>query len=182
MKKNIFDEIILSEVRREEFAEVEKVIYHTLESTLLNEKMLAVLGEDAETMLTEEEDKLLAADFLGSRGVAYKITHNQDVIGGVFITFNHVSHSGELVLFGLQPDYQGKGIGQRVWHYIEEFYSNIELWELVTPTAALLNIDFYINKCGFHIVKFMKATESFKWSFFKFEKRHKWKPKISQNF
>lgn len=37
---------------------------------------------------------------------------------------------------------------------IERQYSETKVWELGTPYFEKRNINFYVNKCGFHIVEF----------------------------
>jgi GNAT superfamily N-acetyltransferase len=174
MRKYIFDEITLSQITREEFSEVEEMVYHALDSTMLDDTMLNALGYNFEGRPSEEERNALADDFFGENGTAFKILQNDRLIGGAFMTFTRESHKGELVLFGLEPTYQGRGLGQKVWRYIEEIYSDIEVWELLTPTAALINVDFYVNKCGFHIVEITKDSDFHKWGMFRFEKRRNW--------
>lgn len=174
MRKYIFDDITLSEIAREEFSEVEEMVYRALDSTRLDATMMNVLGHKFEGRPSEEERKTIEDDFFGENGATFKILQNGRVIGGVFMTFTLESHRGELVLFGIEPAYQGLGLGQKVWRYIEKLYSDIEVWELLTPTAALINIDFYVNKCGFHIVEITKDNVSNKWDMFRFEKRRNW--------
>lgn len=174
MRKYIFDDITLSEIAREEFSEVEEMVYRALDSTMLDATMMNALGYNFEGKPSEEKRKSSEDDFFAENGVAYKILQNGRLIGGAFMTFSLESHRGELVLFGLEPAYQGRGLGQKIWRYIEELYSDIEVWELLTPTAALINVNFYINKCGFHIVEITKDNDFHKWGMFRFEKRRTW--------
>lgn len=169
MRKYIFDEITLSEMAREEFSEVKEIVNRALDSTMLD-----ALGYIDECGPTEEERETLEDDFFGENGASYKILQNGILIGGAFLIFTPESHKGELVLFGLEPSCHGRGLGQKIWRYIEQIYSDIEVWELVTPTFALRNVAFYVNKCGFHIVEIMKDKEGHKWDIFRFEKKRNW--------
>ena len=36
---------------------------------------------------------------------------------------------------------------------IEKMYPDTKIWETETPVFSIRNHNFYINKCGFHIVK-----------------------------
>lgn len=175
MRKYTFDDITLSEITREDFSEVEEIVYRALDSTRLDATMMNALGHNFEGRPSEEERKALEEDFFGENGAAFKILQNGRLIGGAFMNFTLESHRGELVLFGIEPAYQGRGVGQRVWRHIEEIYSDIEVWELLTPTAALINVAFYVNKCGFHIVEITKDNDFHKWGMFRFEKRRNWK-------
>ena len=49
---------------------------------------------------------------------------------------------------------QTKGIGFEIWNAIEKLHPKTKVWETCTPYFEKRNIHFYVNKCGFHIVKF----------------------------
>lgn len=51
------------------------------------------------------------------------------------------------------PEEQGKGYGFLAWLAIEKMHSDVKEWRLRTPTCLINNIWFYINKCGFSIVR-----------------------------
>ena len=44
-------------------------------------------------------------------------------------------------------------MGIKVWNMIEKLYPDTEVWETETPIFSSRNHNFYVNKCGFHIVK-----------------------------
>ncbi len=49
------------------------------------------------------------------------------------------------------PEYQGKGIGTKAFHYLLGIYSDWKRIELVTPVDKEENIKFYTEKCGFSL-------------------------------
>jgi len=49
--------------------------------------------------------------------------------------------------------YRNKGIGKKVWEFIELEFPNTEVWKTETPIFYRRNHNFYVNKCGFHVVK-----------------------------
>lgn len=49
------------------------------------------------------------------------------------------------------PEYQGKGIGTKAFHYMLEYYSDWKKVTLITPADKEENIAFYTKKCGFEI-------------------------------
>ena len=53
----------------------------------------------------------------------------------------------------IDPDYENQGVGRKVWNMIENLYPDTEVWETETPIFSSRNHNFYVNKCGFHIVK-----------------------------
>jgi hypothetical protein len=42
----------------------------------------------------------------------------------------------------------------------------VRVWETMTPYFEKRNIHFYVNKCGFHIVEFLRKEDEM----FRFEK------------
>lgn len=49
----------------------------------------------------------------------------------------------------IDPDYQDKNIGTKLWEKIESMDPNAKKWCLETPGYAVRNHYFYENKCGF---------------------------------
>ena len=49
------------------------------------------------------------------------------------------------------PEYQRKGIGQKLLEFIKDKYKDWKKIELVTPADKEKNINFYTKKCGFTI-------------------------------
>ncbi len=41
----------------------------------------------------------------------------------------------------------------QVWNMFEKLYPDTEVWETETPVFSSRNYNFYVNKCGFHIIK-----------------------------
>ncbi|KHN54268.1 hypothetical protein OI70_16575 [Dickeya fangzhongdai] len=74
------------------------------------------------------------------------------LIGGAVISTD--SHSVNILerLF-ISPEKQGRGYGYLAWTEIEKRYYCENGWELRTPTCLINNVCFYVNKCGFVIVR-----------------------------
>ncbi|ELZ8934810.1 GNAT family N-acetyltransferase [Cronobacter dublinensis] len=51
------------------------------------------------------------------------------------------------------PDEQGKGYGYLAWLEIEKTHPCEGGWTLRTPTCLINNVCFYVNKCGFSIIR-----------------------------
>lgn len=49
----------------------------------------------------------------------------------------------------VDPEYQDRGVGSRIWKYLENTYSTGKSWTLHTPGYAVKNHHFYTKKCGF---------------------------------
>lgn len=84
----------------------------------------------------------------------YRIISDDQIVGGVVISVDRNSNSGELVLLFVTPQSHSKGIGYAAWCAVEAMHPKIKVWETVTPYFEKRNIHFYVNKCGFHIVEF----------------------------
>jgi len=67
---------------------------------------------------------------------------------------------GQLAFLYVKVGVQSKGIGQSIWKAIEAMHPEIEVWETCTPYFDRRNIHFYINRCGFHAVEFLRPFGS----------------------
>jgi len=79
--------------------------------------------------------------------VGYKVTLNDQVIGGIIVW---ILPEGDNILgtIFIDPDFQDRGVGRRTWEFIEETYPDSLSWRLATPAWAEKNHYFY-RKCGF---------------------------------
>ncbi len=106
--------------------------------------------------------------------IAYQIFDDSLTVGGIVININ--KSKGDLELFFVNPDCHSKGIGQSAWREIERLHPNVKIWETVTPAFEKRNIHFYVNKLGFHIVKYYNkyykdpSNEEDLWEMYQFEK------------
>ena len=86
------------------------------------------------------------------------ISEDGQRLGGAIITVNGIM--GELAFLYVKVGVQSKGIGQSIWKAIEAMHPEIEVWETCTPYFDRRNIHFYINRCGFHAVEFLRPFGS----------------------
>ncbi|MCI9598459.1 MAG: GNAT family N-acetyltransferase, partial [Firmicutes bacterium] len=111
-----------------------------------------------ETFGAQEEpipsDKELEESFQAPGAVIYHLIWKGQSVGGAVLSINSKTHCNSLVLFFVSPQYHGQGIGQAAWKAIECQYPETVVWNTVTPYFEKRNIHFYVNKCGFKIVKF----------------------------
>ena len=73
-------------------------------------------------------------------------------------------------LFYLIIDYQSKGIGKVALGMVEEYFPNAKVFRLITPTQVVRNSVFYINKCGYKIVKVIDFNKEENTADYLFEK------------
>lgn len=53
----------------------------------------------------------------------------------------------------IDPAFQDKGVGMEVWRMIQAQYPDVVTWKTETQGFSKRNHHFYVNKCGFHIVR-----------------------------
>ena len=94
---------------------------------------------------------------IGARGAeTYRIVARGEVAGGVVLKIDRTKRRGELVLLFVSPELHGLGIGQAAWRAVERLHPEVRVWETCTPYFEKRNIHFYVNRCGFRIVKFVR--------------------------
>lgn len=95
---------------------------------------------------------------------AYKISKDECVIGGiaVWINENDINYLGNVFV---DPLFQDQGIGLIIWEYIEQKYPNTKKWQTDTPGFSKRNHNFYVNKCGFKIIKINNPKDKYEESY-----------------
>lgn len=83
---------------------------------------------------------------------SYCVYLDGKLIGGVILWIRD-DHNNFLGNIFLDPEYENQGIGLKVWETIERMYPHTKVWNTETPIFSSRNHNFYVNKCGFHIVK-----------------------------
>lgn len=89
--------------------------------------------------------------YLESGADARKILLDGKMIGGFNVFMN--GRENFLGNIFIDPDLQDQGYGTYIWKRIESMYPNTTKWSTETPGFSKRNHNFYVNKCGFHIVK-----------------------------
>jgi hypothetical protein len=78
---------------------------------------------------------------------------------GIAVLKEFAENSYSLELFSISPQHSGGGVGLRVWNEVEKLYPNATVFETTTPTFAIKNVNFYVNKCKFHIVELLDSVK-----------------------
>jgi hypothetical protein len=76
----------------------------------------------------------------------------ETMVGGAVLILNEDNHNILELLF-IRSDRLDKGIGYSAWLEIEKKYPQTKTWTTVTPPCLMRNVNFYVNKCGFHIIR-----------------------------
>jgi hypothetical protein len=104
------------------------------------------------------DDALLHEAF--AEGVdAYIIVVDCKESGIAVVKGNLAEQSYSLELFSISTQHHSQGIGVRVWNELEKLYPDAKMWETTTPTFAIKNVNFYVNKCKFHIVALLDMAK-----------------------
>ena len=105
-----------------------------------------------ESVVLPEKDIDCTLNQKGS--AAYKAILDNEIVGGAVVTIDHETQHNRLELFFVKYGMQSKGIGTKLWFALEQRYPDTKIWETYTPYFEKRNIHFYVNICGFHIVKY----------------------------
>lgn len=97
-------------------------------------------------------------DFLRKWGLnpeseAYKISEDGKLIGGIILWINRETNVNFLGCIFLDVNRQDKGTGKLVWDFVEQEYPDTVKWCTETRAFSRRNHNFYVNKCGFHLVR-----------------------------
>ena len=90
--------------------------------------------------------------YLCNNAKAFKVMKDNVPVGAinVFINKNNINFLGNMFV---DPSCQDKGIGLKIWNFIELEFPKTIKWCTETPAYSRRNHNFYINKCGFHVVR-----------------------------
>ncbi|MEG1001751.1 GNAT family N-acetyltransferase [Clostridium sp.] len=102
---------------------------------------------------------------LQKQSSAYTIMQNKNIVGCVIVWVNKESKINYLGNIFIDPCIQNKGIGFKVWNIIEDKYKCTKKWCTETPGYSRRNHNFYVNKCGFHVVKINNPMDELQSSF-----------------
>ena len=115
-----------------------------------------VYGPTEVTVLPEEDIN----QSLNAKGaIAYKAIVDNEMIGGAVVVINNETQHNDLHLLYVKYGIQTKGIGKMIWDEIEKLHPDTLVWETCTPCFEKRNIHFYVNKCKFHIVEYIREME-----------------------
>ena len=140
---------------------------------LLSPIMKRAFDEDAQRHLHEasggpegyDNGEFLRKWALHPDSHAYKVSKQNKPIGAIIVWINE-NHENFLGNMFIEPDLQDKGLGTRVWRFIEGEYPDTVIWRTETPGYSKRNHHFYVNKCGFKIVRIDNVGDRYQESYF----------------
>lgn len=120
----------------------------------------------------EEEHKYEPEKLLDNpKFTLLSIKDGEKFIGGAIVE-KMEKNVFDIGIFYLIVEYQAKGIGKQALDMIEEYFSYAKKFTLITPSQVLQNTVFYINKCGYNIVKVIDFDREKNTADFIFEKKN----------
>ena len=114
-----------------------------------------VYGKCEGTILPEKD----IDQSLNTKGaIAYKAMVDGQMLGGAIVVIDEKTWHNHLHILYVKYGIQSKGIGMEIWNEIEKLHPQTKVWETCTPCFEKRNIHFYVNKCKFHIVEYIKEV------------------------
>ena len=98
------------------------------------------------------------------------IYDGQMLIGGATVQ-SLENYEYEIYEFFIAVEYQSKGIGKNALELVENYFEDAKVFRLITPSQVIRNTVFYVNKCGYHIVKVVDFNKEENCADYVFEKR-----------
>ena len=95
---------------------------------------------------------------------AYKISKDDKPVGVIIVWINKNNENFLGNLF-IDPAFQDKGLGLLAWRFIENEYPETLIWRTETPGYSKRNHHFYVNKCGFSIVRIENPGDKYEESY-----------------
>lgn len=137
--------MIISKTIPAEIDELETIYKEAFASNVFPDNMIETEDDD-------EEDLSPTVAIKRDDLTSLSIYHNGKLVGGAILNCNNFAKNKLERLF-ISSAMHNQGLGYEAWKIIEQEYSKKCGWTLKTPTCLMNNICFYVNKCGFHIVK-----------------------------
>ena len=105
-----------------------------------------------------DNGEFLTQWYLHGGASAYKVSKDGKPIAAfnVWVNPNKINFLGNMFV---DPECQDGGIGTLIWKYIETKYADTVKWCTETPAFSKRNHNFYVNKCGFHVVRIDNPKE-----------------------
>ncbi len=139
-------DFILMPIEKEDIATFKKDMQEAFQKGAMQE------FNDLNVEILPEKD--IEKSLSAKGGNAYKAVIDGKIVGGAIVVINKLTQHNHLDFLYVKNGIQSKGIGKMIWNEIEKLYPETIIWETCTPYFEKRNVHFYINRLGFHAVKF----------------------------
>lgn len=147
-----------------DFTEADVMLFTHIMKRAFDEDARRHLGEESGGPPGYDNGDFLRKWALDKNSTAYAV-FKSDVPIGVVIVWINDNHENFLGNIFVDPDFQDKGIGLSIWRFIEQQYPDTRVWRTETPGFSKRNHNFYVNKCGFKIVKIEHPGDKYEESY-----------------
>ncbi|AKG35587.1 GNAT family N-acetyltransferase [Paenibacillus durus] len=120
---------------------------------------LVSLGEEKGGPEGYDTEEFIRRWALESPSESFKVLLDERIVGAVII-FIHENNENFLGNLFVDPALQSHGVGLSIWEAIERKYPDTKKWTTETPGFSRRNHHFYVNKCGFKIVRIENAWDA----------------------
>jgi hypothetical protein len=136
----------------EPFTEDDIDIYSPIMKRSFDEDTKRHIGELAGGPDGYDNGEFLRKWYLHKDVTAFSIRQGDKPIGAIalWIKSNNENILGNIFI---DVDLQDRGLVLTIWEFVENHYPNTIKWSAETPIFSRRNHNFYVNKCGFKIVK-----------------------------
>jgi len=100
----------------------------------------------------------LRSSFMDKTSSSFSVYKDDTPVGAINLFIND-HFEGWLQVIFIDYDYWSQGIGQIIWNYVEQKYTQVKVWRLQTPGYSRRNHNFYVNKCGFKIIHIIEPNK-----------------------
>ena len=97
--------------------------------------------------------------------------YDGDTFVGGAIVEDKGEYEKDISIFFLIIEYQSKGIGKTALDMVEAYFPDARVFRLITPSQVVRNTVFYVNKCGYRIVKVVNFDKETNTADYIFEKK-----------
>ena len=97
--------------------------------------------------------------------------YDDDIFVGGAIVEDKGECEKDISIFFLIVEYQSKGIGKIALDMVEAYFPDARVFRLITPSQVVRNTVFYVNKCGYRIVKVVDFDKETNTADYVFEKK-----------
>lgn len=135
-----------------DFRETDVEVFTPLMKRAFDEDTRRHLGEPAGGPPGYDNGDFLRSYALDPASTAWAVYHG-DRPAGVLIAWVGTGDEGFLGNLFFDPDFQDRGFGLTAWRRLETLFPQVKVWRTETPGFSRRNHHFYINKCGFRLIR-----------------------------
>lgn len=138
----------IRKLRKEEFDEFKKGIQEAFQDGFER-----YFGKCDATIIPDGD---ILSSYNANGAETFVAVEEGNIVGGCIVAIDENTRINELHILYAKVGVQSKGVGFSLWYEMERLFPNTLVWKTCTPYFDQRNLHFYVNKCGFHVVKFIR--------------------------